>query len=141
TDTPYTNIAPSFTTARNISSTVNPNGLGQTTAFRDPAAGPVLTIPASNPGYQAMKQLYPELAAGSPGNAYIIINQWRPFRLARHPMFGYTASPPARERDSLPLSPELTGDIPPTLGYTTPVTYARSTTTRQEYDIATGKLQ
>lgn len=141
TDTPYTNIAPSFTTSRNISATVNPNGFGQVTDFRDPAAGPLFTVPANNPGYMAMKDMYPHIGAVSPGAAYIVINQWRPFQLGGNPMFGYKESHQSRERDSLRLSAELTGDITPNLGYTTSVTYGRSTTTRQEYDIATGKLQ
>ncbi|MEX2334995.1 MAG: TonB-dependent receptor plug domain-containing protein, partial [Pseudohongiella sp.] len=141
TDTPYTNITPSFTTARNISSTVNPNGVAQSSAFRDPAAGPIFTIPATNPGYQLFKQQNPALAAASPGNAYITINQWRPFLAGGNPMFGYKESHQSRKRDSMRLSAELTGDLTPTLGYTTSLTYGNSSTVRQEYDISTGKLQ
>ncbi|MDO8907668.1 MAG: TonB-dependent receptor [Pseudohongiella sp.] len=141
TDTPYTNIAPSFTTARNITRTVNPNGQAQTTAFRNPAAGSLFTIPATNPGYQLLKQQNPTIAAASPGAAYIVINQWRPFLLGGNPMFGYKESHQSRERDSLRLSAELTGDLTSTLGYTTSLTYGRAGTTRKEYDIATGKLQ
>ncbi|MEX0739421.1 MAG: TonB-dependent receptor [Pseudohongiella sp.] len=141
TDTPYTNITPSFTTARNISSTVNPNGVAQSSAFRDPAAGPIFTIPATNPGYQLFKQQNPALAVASPGNAYITINQWRPFLAGGNPMFGYKESHQSRKRDSMRLSAELTGDLTPTLGYTTSLTYGNSSTVRQEYDISTGKLQ
>lgn len=141
TDTPYTNIAPSFTTARNITRTVNPSGPAQTTAFRDPAAGALFTVPANNPGYQLMKQQNPALATASPGAAYIVINQWRPFLAGGNPMFGYKESHQSRKRDSLRLSAELTGDLTPELSYTTSLTYGRANTTRQEYDISTGKLQ
>lgn len=141
TDTPYTNITPSFTTSRNITSTVNPGGPAQSSAFRNPAAGPIMTIPAANPGYQLFKQQNPAIAAASPGAAYITINQWRPFLAGGNPMFDYQESHQSRERDSLRLSAELTGDLTPSLGYTTSITYGASSTTRKEYDIATGKLQ
>lgn len=141
TDTPYTNIAPSFTTTRGITSTVNPGGLGQSSAFRDPAVGQVFTIPAANPGYQLFKAQNPAIAAASPGAAYAVLNQWRPFQLGGNPMFGYGESHQARKRDSMRLSAELTGDLTPNLGYSTSLTYGRAKTTRKEYDMSVGKLQ
>lgn len=143
TDVPYTNITPSFTTTRNITSTVNPGGLSQTSAFRDPAAGPLFRVPGANPGLQAMQEQYPDF--GVPGaltpDAHIVLNQWRPFQLGGNPMFDHGESHQFRRRDSMRFSAELAGDITPTVGYTTSLTYGRASNERREYDISTGKLQ
>jgi len=144
TDVPYTNITPSFTTSRNITSTVNPGGLSQSSAFRDPSAGPIFRVPGANPGLQGMQDTY-GTDFGVPGaltpDAHIIINQWRPFLAGGNPMFDYAESHQFRRRDSARVSAELTGDLTPTMGYTTSLTYGRASNERREYDISTGKLQ